>query len=481
MDIRIASRRVLTPDGIGPALLTLRPPNIAAVATIDEDDYRERLASERGEVVDYGDKLITPAFVNAHTHLALGFLRGFDLRAATRGNMVEDFFYAVETALSPEDIAAFVRMGAYESLLSGVGLVWDHYYAGEHVAAALAEVGLGAVVAPTLQDVAGPGKDRWEAQLDATLRIDGDEDLKKRGVFAALGPHATDTVSEALWLRALELAEARQLPIHAHLAQSPEEYRRARRRHDQTPVEWLSSLDVLDAAPAAVWAHAIYASRRDLSLLRGGGHRHTLVWCPMSALVFGFPARVGVWEALGLSWAIATDCASNNDTNNVQAELRYAAGQRTMGATWGDGYQALLDSPGAADDAVQAAWAERQRLHAAHDDMTQPGALLSRVWALPGACHPGFHAGVLSAGALANVLVWDLDHPALWPALDPLHALAMSDATRAIHAMFVAGRRIGADGDFHGSLLRSDAYALAKREANDRLASVLEHLADHAG
>jgi len=247
---------------------------------------------------------------------------------------------------------------------------------------------------------------------------------------------------------------------------------RARRGH--TPISWLKHVGVLDRAPATALAHCIYASRSDLAELAGG--RHRLVWCPYSALVFGFPARPGVWSELDIEWVVATDCASNNDTMNVQQELRLVAAQRTVGVSWSPSYEALLDEQ---DDVVErgrVAWRQRAELFDDHEALSAPDAMLRRVWSAPGAMHPGFRAGVLAVGALANMLVWDLDHPAVWPAIDPLHCLTMSDATAALWAMFVAGRRVGTDGDFHASLRRSPAYADARREANARLAEILRKI-----
>jgi 5-methylthioadenosine/S-adenosylhomocysteine deaminase len=473
----VASQRVVLgggdePISIEPACLELRDGSIAAVHRVEASRFVDRppeLALERSAtLIDYGDRLVTPAFVNAHTHLALGFLRGADLTAACRGNMVEEFFFRVERALQPADVRAFACMGAYESLLAGVGLVWDHYYRGTEVAQALCDVGLAGVVAPTLQDLAGPGMDRWEAELEATERIDDNLALAARGVFAALGPHATDTVSAELFRRAVALAAARGLPLHAHLAQSIEEHQRCMERHGRSPAAWLDAIGVLSDAPAAVWAHAIYCSRDDLARLTAP--RHALVFCPHSQLVFGFPAPVGVWSELGLSWAVATDCASNNDSMNVQKELRLVAGQRSLGATWSSAYRRFLDS-GASEDA-RAAWSERARLYDAHAAMAQPEALLARLWSLPGALHPRFRAGVIAEGALANLVVWDLDHPALWPALDPLAAIAMADAPPAIWAMFVVGQRMGRDGDFARSILTSKRYLAALDEARWRLSAV---------
>ena len=106
------------------------------------------------------------------------------------------------------------------------------------------------------------------------------------------------------------------------------------------------------------------------------------------------------------------------------------------------------------------------------EEVAHPHRLLSSVWRDPGNLHPTFRCGDLVAGAQANVVVWDLDHPSFWPATDPLRALAYGDTSAAIHAMMVAGKRIGVDGDFARSLVTSDAYREALREANARFAAL---------
>jgi cytosine/adenosine deaminase-related metal-dependent hydrolase len=405
--------------------------------------------------------LITPAFVNGHTHLALGFLRGADMEDACRSNMVEEFFFAIETQMSTDDIRAFARMGAYESLLAGVGFVWDHYYAGDVVAEALAEVGLAGVVAPTLQDISGPGEAAWERQLEATVAIDDSDALRAAGVYAALGPHATDTVSESLWRRAQELAVTRDLPIHAHLAQSPEEFLRARARHGKSPVEWLHDIGALEVG-RCTFAHAIFASRGDLARL--DPTRHTLVFCPYSQLVFGFPARAALWTELGLSWIVGTDCASNNDSMNVQKELRLTAGLGTVGVAYTPAYELFLES--GSSDAVERVWRVRTSWHDAAAATRKPARLLDRVWRTAGAMHPKIEVGAIRPGALANLLAWDLDHPSMWPSTDPLRTLAMADTIAAIDAMWVSGREIG-------DLRTSEAYREARIEADERLARLL--------
>jgi cytosine/adenosine deaminase-related metal-dependent hydrolase len=271
-------------------------------------------------------------------------------------------------------------------------------------------------------------------------------------------------LSEDLWRESCDLARSLDIPLHSHLAQSLEEHAFSMEQRGAAPVHWLSSLGVLDGVPATAFAHAIYVSRPELAAL--DRKRDLLVYCPCSQLVFGFPADPVVWHEAGVHWAVATDCAPSNDSMNVQKELRHVCGLRTQGATWSRQYRDFLQD-GRAAGAADAAWRERTWLFERAAAITTPAALLSRVWSEPGALHPAARAGVLEQGALANLVVWDPDHPSMWP--EPgLSTLAMGDTSQAIHAMFVAGREVGEAGSFHRSLLESDGLRRALALATPR-------------
>jgi cytosine/adenosine deaminase-related metal-dependent hydrolase len=356
-------------------------------------------------------------------------------------------------------------MGAYESLLSGVGFVWDHYYGGRAVADALLDTGLAGVTAPTLQDLAGPGMQDSEAALEATLSIAQDTQCFQRGVLAALGPHATDTVSPGLMRRVAELSARERLPVHLHVAQSYDELSRVETREGRSPIALLSREGILTDAPHVLLAHALFAHEADLRTLDPA--RHTLLYCPSSQLQFGFPAPLPLWAKLGLSWTLGTDAGSSNDSMNLQHELRMAAGAASA-LTTGSLSLARFTESGRVQDAEDA-WSQRKERVSRFLPHVSSTALLSRVWHEAGGMHPALQVGNLERGALANLAVWDLDHPAFWPGTDPLRALAFGDTAQALYALYVAGRTIGTPGDFARSLISSDDYREARREADERL------------
>lgn len=456
-----------TPESLRvvPARLTIEGPWIREV--VEED------APPKGSFdgLDLGEQLVSPAFVNAHTHLSMNAFRGLGGLDTFEDNVIEDLYYRIETTLSADDVGVFTRLGALESLLSGVGLVWDHYYHGRAVAEAVADVGLAAVVAPTLQDLDGPGRGHLDAQLEATLSIDGDARLADHGVVAGLGPHATDTVSADAWRRICAAADEHDLPIHVHLAQSHHEYARAHERHGCSPLQWLRSIGVLDAPRRLLLVHGIFLSREDLALL--SPERHTLAFCPYSQVQFCFPADVARWEHERLPWIVATDCGASNDSMNVQKELRWVGGMRGLASSFSEEYASFVEEGSV--DAAHAAEARRQESYRRLGRLSDPRFLLSRVWSIPGRLHPRLPAGVLAPDHLANLVVWDVSHPSFWPLHDPLRALALNDTTAAIEAMMVAGRWRGERGRFHASLLAETGQPELRRDADARLRELRGH------
>jgi 5-methylthioadenosine/S-adenosylhomocysteine deaminase len=322
--------------------------------------------------------------------------RGAAGLAALRGNVVEDLFFRLEQDLSAEEVRAFTRVGAFESLLAGVGTVFDHYFQGEAVAAALADVGLTGAVAPTLQDLAGPGATGTARPSTPRSPSTSAPTCAPAGVVAALGPHATDTVSAGLWRAAIDLAEARGLPVHAHVAQSREEAARVLARHGTTPIGWLASEGILASSARLLLVHGIYVTDGDLTRLDPA--RHTLGFCPYSQVEFCFPAAVDRFARAGLPWLLATDCAASNDSMNVQKELRLASGLGLAAASFSSAADRFAAGPGT-PDAAAALDAARQAAFDAWAPLREPATLLATVWSVPGRLHPALPCGAIEPGA----------------------------------------------------------------------------------
>jgi len=482
--VSIFSTRVLHPDfSFKPAVINVSGSTILSV------ESGERPPVLAPNVLDLGDRPVTPAFINAHTHLPMAAMRGIEgCATAMAGDVVKDLYFEVEKRLSPEDVKAFARMGCYENLLNGTALVWEHYYHGMALAEALLETGLAGVVCPTLQDLSGPGVPWLEDAFNDTKSIARNASMKDRGVFAALGPHATDTVSDSLWQRIVQDAKALgNLPVHFHVGQGILEVEMVHNTNGTTPIGKLEANGVLSSGLPLLLVHGQFATATDVELL--DREKHILCVCPRSHMLFAFPTSARRWHSSGIRLALGTDAAASNDDMNVQTELRMLAGLPSFEATSSEQAERLWRARSADKEevlrAAQALHNQRQAVHQSKcaEELRDDKRVLQSVWNNPGTLHPQFRAGVLEAGALANIVIWDDEHPSLWPASDMLHALVMNDATPAIDGLLVCGRWIGrtpeasgADGMWQSSIRKSTAYKAALADASSRYQALLKHL-----
>ena len=422
------------------------------------------------ETLRLDHKVIIPAFVNAHTHLPMSAFRGLASVVQQQGNVVEDVYFKIESELTNDDIRAFTRLGALETILQGVGFVWEHYYGETALAEGMMDVGLEGVVAPTLQDVHGPGTAVLENQLDATERLQATR-FSEHGIFAAIGPHATDSVSDNLWREIVKLAEKTKLPLHFHLAQSWEEYERNQTTHGFSTVERLEHLGVLTTRFLGV--HGLFLSNRDLQRL--SPERHTLGFCPGSQVQFAFPGNFHSWEQAGLPWVVATDCGISNDTMNVQQELRLVAGLGSLSTTWSAEHEAFRNENTL--EAAQKVLSRRGADYAKFKRYREPAMLLQKITSTPGQLHPDVKVGDISVGHRASLLALNPDHPAIWPATDPVRALTYCDAAPAIDAMMIGGRWVtDPNENLRDALLSNPKHQDFMREARDRRTKLFEKL-----
>jgi len=328
------------------------------------------------------------------------------------------------------------------------------------------------VVAPTLQDRAGPGVNQLDAQLEATENLAHSAAWSNLGITAAYGCHATDTVSDDLWRRGNDLRIKHGLPIHAHLAQSLEESERSFDEFGCSPVERLDRLGLLGGPTAFLMVHGLFVSGEDIDRLTPGSE--FLGHCPYAQAQFSYPAPIDAWLERSIDVVVGTDCGACNDTMNLQQELRLIAGGPGAGVVWSPALEKYLATGGL--NAARELNDARVALYDRTAPVRQVGQLFDWITSAPGALHPQLKVGQIAPGFLANLVVWDFDHPATWPSPDPIRTLVMTNATAAIDQMMLRGQWMGEAGNFHSSIVASDAYKDAHREASERLTHLLNRL-----
>ena len=288
------------------------------------------------EVVDWGDAIIMPGFVNAHAHLELTALH----RRLTEFSSFTDWTTRLiyeRRAWAPDDYRRSSEEGAHLALTSGTTLIGD-IVSGNGRYDLSGEFPRRVVFNETLgldPDLAEPAMAKIHALFDQT---DRDEAVSLH--VHSISPHAPYSTSGELYRRTAALAQSRKIPWTTHAAETIGELRffekgdgefreflirlgalpenwRAPGAH---PVAWLDTIDIL--GPSCLLAHCNYLD--DDVIAKIAGSKSSVVYCPRSHAFFGHenhPVR-RLLDA-GVTVALGTDSLASNDSLSLIDEMRY--------------------------------------------------------------------------------------------------------------------------------------------------------------
>ena len=281
-------------------------------------------AGARSTDEDFGEAIIIPGLVNAHTHLDLSGAAGRTVPVP--GEAFPTWLTRVigfRQSRTPEQVDADIRLGLGESLRAGVTLVGD-IAAGGLSWPALSIAPLRAVV---FWELIGTTPDRFQTSLHTAL-LGMATQPNTPACRWGRSPHAPYTVHR----RGYELAA--QLPgIQAvHLAESAEEMELLRSRSGPF-VPFLQALGVWEPDGLIRDPAEFLRTDPDLRSLFIHGNflpgdtllstNQSVVICPRTHAAFGHPQHpFREFLARGVNVCVGTDSLASNPDLDVLAELR---------------------------------------------------------------------------------------------------------------------------------------------------------------
>jgi cytosine/adenosine deaminase-related metal-dependent hydrolase len=387
--------------------------------------------------IDGRGKLATPGLVNCHHHLYQHATRGYVQQAT----LFEWLFalYPVWAHIDAEIVDAAARAGLAALARSGCTTTSDHHYIfprdggdllGVEIEAARA-IGLRFHPCRGAMDLGkskgGLPPDAIVEERDAILAacndaIDRFHDPSPGAmVRIALAPTSPFSVTTELMAETAELARARGVRLHTHLAETDDEEEFCLDRFGKRPLEYLDGLDWLGDD---VWlAHCVHLDGGECE--RMGATGTGVAHCPTSNGRLGAGvAPVPSLLAAGAPVGLGVDGAASNESGELVDELRAAL----VVARVTGGPAALT-----AREVLELATRHGARCLGRDDEL-----------------------GQLSAGAVADVALWDLRDPGYAGIADPVAALAFGP-TRHVDALLVGGEVVVEDGE----LRTADAATLA--------------------
>ncbi len=307
------------------------------------------------EFYDYGDAIIMPGLINLHSHL--------DYSALCHLNSQDRLFDWIPLLMksvanwASSDFIASANYGAKLAALSGTTFIVDSSYSGLS-AEAIAAVGLKGLVGLELfgldKSLCDPIWKGWLERLDRLVSNSSPllkDALDKGSITFTCSPHAPYTVSPLLWQLARDWADAKDLPVLAHLAESEPEVAWVRDsdllinsflmkvspsnkdrdtetvlksidwKHGVSPVAHLDKHGLLSNKLVA--AHCVQIDDADIDLLKASNV--SVAHCPRSnARLRNGRAPLPKLLERGVNVGLGTDSLASTDDLNPLAEAGFA-------------------------------------------------------------------------------------------------------------------------------------------------------------
>lgn len=274
---------------------------------------------EAAEVIDAEGHLVTPGFVNCHSHLPMTYLRGLadDLPLFTWLN--EHIWPMEGKLLSSTFVYDSSLHGIAESILNGVTTTADFYFLSEETAKAMTKVGMRGVLSRTFID---PNGERGIDEHIQFLKRMDEEYRDNPLIDWAIAPHAIYTVSSNLLKQSAEYALAEDKLLHIHLSETKKEVEDCLKEHGKRPLHYLADLGFLELK--ALFAHGVHLDESELKLMEGTNLAVSVCTNSNLKLVSGF-APLKLMEEHNICYGIGTDGVASNNKLDILEELSTTA------------------------------------------------------------------------------------------------------------------------------------------------------------
>lgn len=382
------------------------------------------------EVVDARGCVVTPGFVNAHTHLFQTMLRGIRTDLCLE-DWLDITIWPVIGRFTPEDFYVAALLGSVENLRSGATTVFENHYVhtspenSHRVAAALADSGIRGTLFHG-------GTDRGEAlativggqAVDSMVTTSAKYVNEVDELAAAWHGHDGGRISvgvaaQTAWLCTPDFCEdiavyagANGLNAHAHCAETERSVQGCLDDVGMREVEMFERSGLL--RPGTSLAHCVWLDEREIAILAESGA--AVSHCPVSNAYLGAGiAPIPDLLRSGARVALATDGPASNNRQDSFESLKWAVNiQKAKHAD-----AAVLTDV----QALEMAWAGGAAA------IAQPGLL-----------------GVLRPGAHADVVITRIDSNFVAPVHDLVATLVFGSMPADVRDVFVAGRGVVRDG-----------------------------------
>ena len=274
-----------------------------------------RKAHPEAREINCRGKLLMPGLINTHCHTAMTLQRSYADDIALM-EWLNDYIWPFEAHQTAEDVKLGLKLGIVEMLLGGTTSFVDMYFYQEQMRSLVEGMGIRAQLGATYFD------NNVDEVLPTMERfLEGEKFTTEDRVHYSIAAHAPYTCSRENIIRGKELCRKFGLIFQIHAAETKDEERIIAEKWQMSPIQYLDSIGVLNSKTVA--AHCIHVDDRDIKTLIDRGV--TIAHNPESNMkISSGIAPIDKMRRAGALVTIATDgVCSNNDVDQFE-EMRSA-------------------------------------------------------------------------------------------------------------------------------------------------------------
>ena len=361
--------------------------------------------------LEFNNGIVLPGLINAHTHVAMTFLRGFadDLPLM---QWLNTKIFPIEAKLTEKIVKIGSLLGFAEMLSTGTTACNDMYIFEKSVLESAKQCGIRCMAGEVLFKFPSAKCKTYKDALAITEELH--EEYKNNDRLSiAVNPHSVYTTDEEIILSCRNLASKYNLPIHIHMSETSEETKICLQNFKKRPIHYCQDLGLF-SLPCTM-AHTIDLNKKDMESIKQ--YNLIPVHNPSSnmKLASGI-APIPEMLDMDIPVALGTDGPASNNQLNMFIEM---------------GRCALLHKVNT------------------KDPTTLPNQKVLDMATINGsrAIHNN-KIGSLEEGKIADIIAVDLSAFNLQPIYDPISALIYASSGHEVVMSMVEGEVLYLNGNF---------------------------------